>query len=241
MKPIVLITGSSRGIGLALAKTFAREGYFIILNGREDEAALAEAEAALHEITDDVMAFLADVSDAQKVQEMMQMIYTSVGFVDVLINNAGMEYFGLFQDMDTNDILNIISHNLMNTLYMSHQVVPNMIAQKRGHIINISSIWGAAGASCEAVYSAAKAGIHGFTKALAKELGPSNIRVNAIACGAIDTRMNARLSMEEKQQFIDEIPLGRFGTPEDVADLALTIVKASYLTGQVVHCDGGYL
>jgi len=236
--PTVLITGSSRGVGFGIARQFAKAGYSVVINGREDKERL---EAAVRELQESfgchVTGVCADVSDYAAAKEML----THVGDIDVLVNNAGASYFGLFGEMNPGEINKVLADNLNTTINMSHLVVPSMVRAKKGCIINISSIWGISGASCEVMYSAAKAGVIGFTKALAKELAPSGVRVNAIACGAFDTRMNDRLTTEERDAFINEIPLGRFGNLNEAGDLAVFLAsdKASYLTGQTIALDGG--
>jgi 3-oxoacyl-[acyl-carrier protein] reductase len=159
----------------------------------------------------------------------------------VLVNNAGSDYFGLLTDMTAQDIDRVLRDNLQAAICATQRVVPAMVKKKQGVIVNITSVWGVAGASCEAVYAAAKAGIIAFTKSMAKELGPSGIRVNAIACGAFDTRMNDRLTRDEKAAFAQEIPLRRFGKPEEAGALAVFLAspQAGYLTGQVIALDGG--
>ena len=163
------------------------------------------------------------------------------GGVDIVINNAGISHIGLLSDMSAEDWHRIIDVNLSSVFYTSKLAIPYMVSNKRGKIINISSVWGNIGASCEVAYSASKGGMNSFTKALAKELAPSNIQVNAIACGCIDTEMNRCFSEEERQDLIDEIPAGRFGTPEEVADLAYSLAtEHEYLTGQIISFDGGW-
>ena len=164
------------------------------------------------------------------------------GQIDVLINNAGISYIGLLTDMSVDDWNRIVATNLSSAFLTSRLCVPQMVARKSGHIINISSVWGSVGASCEVAYSACKGGIHAFTKALGKELAPSGITVNAIACGVIDTDMNRCFSEEEREALIQEIPAGRMGTPAEVAQLTLTLCSGhSYLTGQVITLDGGWV
>jgi len=262
---VVLVTGSSRGIGLAIASAFAAQGDTIILNGRSDADKLVQSVEELRQINPDnaavhddiakhvhaasdllqrkhkVGGFLADLSDYAAAQDMFKYITSEYGPVDVLINNAGVAYYGLFSEMEITDIDKVLEQNLLTTINASRLAIPTMVQAKCGCIINISSIWGIAGASCEVIYSAAKAGIIGFTKALAKELGPSGVRVNAVACGAFDTRMNDNLSPDEKADFAESIPLGRFGHPEEVGALAVYIAGAEYMTGQVVTLDGGLL
>jgi len=237
---VVLVTGSSRGIGLGIAKVFAKTGDQVILNGKNDEQRLAEAVKELA-IENKAIGILADVSEVGACDRLFSEAEKNFGPVEVLVNNAGIEHFGLFREMTYEDIYNIVNNNLFSTINATHRAIPNMLRAKNGVIINITSVWGMTGASCEVVYSAAKAGIIGFTKALAKEMGPSDIRVISIACGAFDTRMNERLSTEEKDAFIEGIPLGRFGTPVEVGELAVFLAspKASYLTGQVIVLDGG--
>ena len=241
---VVLVTGSSRGIGFGIASVFAREGYSVVLNGREDRVRLATAVDDLRNLYNgNVIGICADLSDYKQAQDAFTQIEAEFGHIDVLVNNAGTAYFGLFQDMSAREISHIMAGNLQTTLNASHLAISHMVRGRAGCIINITSVWGVAGASCEAVYSAAKAGVIGFTKALAKEVGPCGVKVNAIACGAFETRMNDRLDPEEKAAFIENIPLGRFGRPHEVGELAVFLAsgKAGYLTGQVINLDGGVL
>jgi len=241
---VVLVTGSSRGIGLGIASVFAREGYSVVLNGREDKVCLAAAVDELRNLYNgNVIGICTDLSDYKQAQDVFTQIETAFGHVDVLVNNAGTAHFGLFQDMLPGEISRVMANNLQTMLNTSHLAIPHMVRGRAGCIINITSVWGVAGASCEAVYSASKAGIIGFTKALAKEVGPCGVRVNAIACGAFETRMNDRLAPEEKAAFIESIPLGRFGRPQEVGELTVFLAsgKAGYLTGQVINLDGGVL
>ena len=162
--------------------------------------------------------------------------------LDVLINNAGIAWFGLLTDMTDEDWRTVTDTNLSSVFYCCRAAVPYMVSRKSGRIINISSMWGTAGASCEAAYSASKSGVHGLTRALAKELAPSNIQVNSIGCGVIDTEMNARLDKEERSALAEEVPAGRFGEPDEAARLALMLADApAYLTGQIIGLDGGFL
>lgn len=236
----VLVTGSARGIGFGIARAFAENGDKVILNCREDEAELGKAVAQLR-AEKRVIGIRADVSDYAECEKLFAEAEAAFGRVEILVNNAGAEYFGLFADMKPQEIQATIAANLLTAANASHRAIPNMVRAKAGCIINISSVWGITGASCEAAYSAAKAGLHGLTKSLAKELAPSNIRVNAIACGAFETRMNARLSPPEKNAFEETIPLGRFGLPSEAGSLAVFLASdaAAYLTGQVIPLDGG--
>ena len=238
---VVLITGSSRGIGFGIAGAFAARGDRVILNGQQDSAQLAQAVEKLSQMGHNTAGYIADLSDYDKAREMFSQIEAGYGPVDILVNNAGVAHYGLFSDMHPACWQKVLADNLHTTVNASHLAVPPMVRAKSGCIINITSVWGIAGASCEVMYSAAKAAIIGFTKALARELGPSGVRVNAIACGAFHTRMNDYLSQDEKNIFIENIPLGRFGYPAEVGALAAYIADAEYLTGQVIPLDGGLL
>ncbi len=241
MGKTVFITGSSRGIGQAIAFAFAQAGCNIVLNASQGKEALYATEKTLKQGHYPVLALLGDVSDYDTCKKMFQAIEETFGSVDILINNAGIAHIGLFTDMTPQEWQRLTAVNLFSVFNCTHLAVPSMVRKKNGSIINISSMWGEIGASCEAVYSAAKGGINSFTKAMAKELGPSGIRVNAIACGVIETQMNACFAEEERNALMDEIPLMRFGTPGEVAKLALFLAGegASYLTGQVITLDGG--
>ena len=241
-KKVVLVTGASRGIGKAIAVKFAKKGYNVIINcaHREQELMQAKKEIESYQVT--CTAFLGDMGDMSVCEQMFSMIRKQFGSLDVLVNNAGIAHIGLLSDMSDEEWCNLLDTNLSSVFYCSREAIPKMVSKKSGKIINISSMWGTVGASCEAAYSATKSGIHGLTRALAKELAPSNIQVNAIACGAIETSMNAQLSAEEKSAFEEEIPAGRFGTPQEVADLVWNLVNSpSYLTGQIIGLDGGYI
>ena len=236
----VLVTGSSRGIGKAIAVVFGRAGARVVLNASRSKDQLEETKK---EMGVSCMAVLADVSDYNACKDMFLQIQDAFGPVDILVNNAGISHIGLFTDMTPEQWQHVLNVNLGSVLNCTHLAVPAMVHNKTGVILNISSMWGEAGASCEAVYSASKGGINAFTKAMAKELGPSGIRVNAIACGVIDTEMNACFSEEERAELADEIALMRFGKPEEVGRFALTLASesASFLTGQIITLDGGML
>ena len=242
MNQTVVITGASRGIGRAIAHAFAREGYHLVINCSKSADALLSLKTELEDTYHcQVHASVGDVSDYNYVEQLYAKIQTKFSGVDVLVNNAGISYIGLLSDMSIDEWNRIVGTNLTAAFSMSKLAIPHMVSKKSGKIINISSVWGNLGASCEVAYSACKGGINSFTKALAKELAPSNIQVNAIACGVIDTQMNACFSDEERQALADEIPAGRFGAPEEVADLALQLATGNqYLTGQIITLDGGW-
>jgi 3-oxoacyl-[acyl-carrier protein] reductase len=242
-KKTVLITGASRGIGKAVAIRFAEEGYNLILSCKENSRLLSELKARLIEnYSISCLDFTGNMGDMDTVALLFEQIKSRYGSVDILINNAGISYIGLLTDMTANDWNEILTTNLTSVFNCCKLAVPGMVHKKEGKIINISSVWGNYGASCEVAYSATKGGINAFTRALAKELAPSNIQVNAIACGVIDTEMNRFLSPEEKKQLLDEIPSGRMGAPKEVADFVYDIASGhNYLTGQIIQLDGGWM
>ena len=232
-----IITGAAQGIGKAIAKQFVQMGGKAVIVDINPETAAKACE----EIGNAVY-YTVDLGNPDEVVRVFQQIVEEQGKVEVLINNAGISYIGLLTDMSIDDWNRIVSTNLTSVFSTSRLAIPHMVHEKKGKIINISSVWGIAGASCEVAYSACKGGINSFTRALAKELAPSNIQVNAIACGVIDTEMNACFSEEERAQLAEEIPAGRFGAPEEVASLAVQITTGNdYLTGQIITLDGGYL
>ena len=240
--PTVLITGASRGIGQAIAIAFANAGYQLVITcSKTEEALLSLAESLKAQYSANVLTSVGDIADYYYVNKLFQDIYNHFGSVDVLVNNAGISYVGLLTDMSIDDWNRIVNTNLTSIFSTCKHAIPDMLRKQSGKIINISSVWGKVGASCETAYSACKGGVNTFTKALAKELAPSNIQVNAIACGCIDTQMNACFSDEERQALAEEIPVGRFGTPKEVADLVLDLATGhSYLTGQIITLDGGW-
>jgi len=242
-KKTVLVTGASRGIGRAIALAFAKEGYHVFLNCNHSIVALEKVRAEIEEIPGASCDMaIGDVGNPEAVSKMFKRIYTTCDSLDVLVNNAGISHIGLLSDMSDKEWSRLIQTNLSSVFYCCRATIPEMVSKKAGKIINISSMWGTSGASCEAAYSASKSGVHGLTKALAKELAPSNIQVNAIACGVIDTAMNEQLSPEERLALEIDIPAGRFATPEEVADMVLNVTNApSYLTGQIIGFDGGFI
>lgn len=240
MKRKVLITGASRGIGRAIAISFAKEGDDLFLTCKDNIEMLSDLKQELEgECGISCSVYSCDMSDFDSVKELSQ----QVGDIDILINNAGISWIGLLTDMDVTDWDNVISSNLSSVFYTCRLFVPSMVRRHSGRIINISSVWGNVGASCEVAYSASKGGVNSFTRALAKELAPSNIQVNAIACGVIDTDMNRKhLTQEDLDELEEEIPAGRMGDPLEVADLVLRVSESpSYLTGQVITLDGGWI
>lgn len=233
----VLITGGSRGIGRAMVRLFAKEGFSVAFTFKSSFMAVEE----LVEETGAV-AIRADSADEAQIIEAVRLAAESLGGIDILINNAGISSSSLLQDLSLSQWNECMSVNLTSVFLYSREVIPHMLKNHRGRIINISSIWGLVGASCEAHYSAAKAGVIGLTKALAKELGPSGITVNAIAPGVIDTAMNAHLAPEEMSELIDETPIGRIGKGADVAKAALFLAsdEAEFITGDVLNVSGGF-
>ena len=238
----VLVTGASRGIGKAIAVKFAKKGYNVAISCVRSKERLLQTQKEIEGFQVSCLAYMGDMGDMECCQELFSRIKTSFGGVDVLVNNAGISYIGLLQDMSSQDWERILRVNLTSVFNCCKLAIPYMVRQKQGKIINISSVWGVTGASCEAAYSATKGGINALTKALAKELAPSGIQVNAVACGAIDTEMNQWMQSEDLIALTDEIPAGRLGRAEEVADLVYHLgYKNSYLTGQVIGLDGGWI
>ena len=238
----VFITGASRGIGAACARRFAKAGYHVFINCKQSVGILHDLRDELRENGGSCHALIGDVGDPDQVEAMFSTIRQTVGGLDVLVNNAGIAWLGLLTDMTNADWDRMIGTNLSSAFYCSRAAIPYMVSQKQGRIINISSMWGRTGASCEAAYSAAKAGLNGLTMALAKELAPSNIQVNAVACGVIDTDMNAMHNADTMQELADQTPLGRVGAAAEVADSILYLCsdKSSFITGQVLGVTGGF-
>jgi len=233
----VLITGASRGIGAACAKVFAKAGYKVLANYKSND----KAAQTLKEETGCVL-YKADVGNVAEVLEMRDRIKADGHRVDVLINNAGASLFGLFQLISPEEAEAMYRTNLFGTLNCARAFLPQMVERKRGCIINMSSVWGEVGASCEVDYSTAKAAIVGFTKALSKEAGFSGVRVNCLSPGVIDTDMNANRTVDDVEEIVDSVPLERLGKAEEVAEAALFLAsdKAAYITGAVLPIDGGW-
>ena len=239
----VLITGASGGIGEALCRDFAKAGYDVAIhyNSSEDSALNLKAELE-SQYRVKAVPIKADLRNSDDVKVLAEIALKEFGKIDVLVNNAGVAYMSLFQCADEGKVKELFDINLMSAMTLTKEILPSMIRNQWGRIINISSMWGIAGASCEVHYSATKSALIGFTKALAKEVGPSGITVNCIAPGYIDTKMNSSIDDESVQEIVDATPVGRKGRPEDVSPLAVFLCddKAEFITGQVISVDGGY-
>ena len=237
---VIVVTGGSRGIGAEIVKELARMGYTVILNYNKSETCAKNVENELKNEGHVVDIFKSDVSNSIEAKKLINFAICKYGKIDVLINNAGICQDKLFTDITDEDWQNMMNNNLNSAFYCSREAAKNMIYNKSGLIINISSIWGITGGSMEVHYSTAKAGLIGFTKALAKELGPSNIRVNAIAPGIIDTDMNKGYSEEDLESIKNEIPLGKIGTTGSVARCVKWLLEDDYTTGEVISINGGW-
>ena len=238
MSKIAFITGGSRGIGACAVREFSKRGYMVAFTYlRSEDKALALASEC------GALPIKADASISKEMNDAICKAIKEFGKIDILINNAGISEFSLFTDITDEMWQKMIDTNLSSAFYASRAVLPSMISRKNGCIINISSMWGEVGASCEVHYSASKAGLIGLTKALAKEVAPSNIRVNCITPGAIDTDMNSHLSIEDIEQIKNETPLGRLGTCEDIVNAMLFLAddSSSFITGQVLGVNGGMI
>lgn len=243
MSKTVLITGASKGIGATMAIRFAEKGYNVVMNYNSSVQSAVLLQKSLKESGYNVIAYKANVKNRLEVDLMVKEAIYRFGSIDILVNNAGIANQSLITDLSEQEWNDIIGVNLNGVFNCCQAVLPHMINQKSGSILNISSMWGEVGASCEVAYSAAKAGVIGFTKALAKEVGPSGITVNCITPGLIDTAMNQNLAIDEVTAMIEDTPLGRIGTTNDVAEAALYLTsnEASYITGQVLGVNGGYV
>lgn len=241
MNKVVLVTGGSRGIGADIVKTLARNNYQVILNYNKSESKAIEIQSNLKEQNIDVDIFKADVSNHIEVTKLINYCINKYRKIDVLINNAGISQSKIFTDITDNDWNTMLQTNLTSAFYTIKDTLPCMIHNKSGCIINISSVWGLVGASCETHYSVAKAGLDAMTKSLAKELGPSNIRVNSIAPGIIDTDMNSNLSEEDLKLVEDEIPLGKIGSPNSISNCIKWLIEDEYTTGQIISINGGWI
>lgn len=233
----VLITGGARGIGRAIAKLFAQNSFRVFIVYKES---VLLAQELINEYG--IISYQADVSDSVQITNVINDILSKFKHIDILINNAGISNNSIFYDISNEQWNSMIDNNLSSVFFTCKACIANMISRKSGKIINISSIWGSRGASCESHYAASKAGVEALTKSLARELGPSNINVNAVACGMIDTDMSKCFSEEEIKEFVSDLPIMRMGSPEEVAKLVFFLASedANYITGQILHIDGGY-
>jgi len=243
MKKTVLITGASRGIGSAIAKVFAKNNYNVIINYFKSEKEALSLQANLFKNGYDVIAYKADITKRSEAEAMINEGIKRFGSIDVVVNNAGISQQKLFTDITEGEWDYMLNVHIKGMFNCTQYALPHMIRRKKGKIINISSIWGMVGASCEVHYSTAKAGMIGFTKALAKEVGPSNIQVNCVAPGIIETDMNSFLDEKEKEWLVEDTPLMRFGKCEEVAESVLYLAsdKADFITGQVISINGGFV
>ncbi len=239
-KDIAIVTGASRGIGREIAKMLARSGMQVIANYNKSENKAKELQEELGKENINIDIYKADVSKRADVKKLVDYTLNKYGNIDVLINNAGIDQEKMLQDITDDDWNKIINVNLYSVFCVTQEVVPNMINNKRGCVINISSIYGVTGGACAALYSATKAGIDGITKALAKELGPSNIRVNSIAPGFINTDMNAYFTEKEIDEVKEQTPLHKIGEGKDIAKCVKWLVEDEFTTGQVISINGGW-
>lgn len=236
---LALITGASRGIGAAAARRLSQAGYTVLVHYNQNRTAAEETAAACPGMAYPVQA---DLGDTAVIDRMTAKILAQYGCPDLLVNNAGIALSGLYQDISDADAMRLFSVDLLGAMHLTKKLLPAMISRHSGVIVNVASVWGEVGAACEVHYSAAKAGIIGFTKALAKEVGPSGIRVNCISPGVIDTDMNRCHSAETMAELAEETPLGRIGTPEDAAAAIAFLASdaAQFITGQILPVNGGF-
>ncbi len=237
---VVIVTGGSRGIGENIVRNLALDGYTVIMNYNKSEELAQKIQQELLQQNIKIDIYKADVTKREEVKGLIEFCINKYGKIDVLINNAGTSQVKLFTDLTDDDWENMIKTNLTSCFYTTQEAVKNMINNKKGCIINISSIWGNIGGSCEVHYSSAKAGLNGMTKALAKELGPSNIRVNCIAPGFIKTDMNSNLSEKDIEDLTEEIPLQRIGYPQSITNCVKWLIEDDYTTGQIISVNGGW-
>ena len=235
-----LITGGTKGIGKAIAFEFLKRGYEVVINYSSDEGAAIATQAEFNMLGYCPVLMRADVSDEAQVEDMFSEIFRLYDRLDVLVNNAGISRVNVIQDTSAAEWDRVFAVNARGTFLCSRAVTDRMIGAGGGAIINVSSIWGEVGASCEVAYSASKAAVIGFTKALSKELAPSNVRVNCVSPGVIDTDMNSHLTADELEELIEQIPSGRLGSGEDVAVACAFLAEAAYITGEVLSVGGGF-
>lgn len=237
----VLVTGGSRGIGKCIVENLAKDGFNVVLNYNKSEKQAKQIQKELSEQGINIEIYKADVSKREDVKKLVKFTLNKFKNIDVLINNAGIAKLQMFNDITDEDWNEMLNTNLNSVFYTTQEVLPNMIHNKNGCIINVSSIWGVVGASCEVAYSVSKAGINGMTKSLAKELGLSNIRVNAIAPGVIDTEMNSNLDNAIKEQIKNDTPLNKIGKPIDIYRCVKWLIEDEFTTGQIISPNGGYV
>ncbi|AZV57779.1 SDR family oxidoreductase [Clostridium sp. AWRP] len=240
---VAIVTGASRGIGRSVAVNLAKCGANVVINYKKDEKGAYQTLDMVKQAGSVGMVVQGDVSLYSNAERMVQGTLSKMGRVDILVNNAGISKIGLFIDMKEDEWNSIIDVNLKGVLNCTHSVLKHMISKKSGSIINISSMWGNVGAACESIYSASKGAINLFTKSIAKEMAPSNIRVNAVAPGVIDTEMNSWLKEDEKKNLMEDIPMGKFGQCEDIAKTVCFLAgdSSAYITGQIITVDGGMI
>ncbi len=239
MTRTALVSGGSRGIGAAIARELGERGFAVAVNYRAQREAAQRVVEEILEKGGRAAAFCADVSDPEQAAALVRQAGEQLGPVSLLVNNAGVAHFSLTQETTDEDWRRVFAVNVDGVFYLCRAVLPGMIARKRGHIINIGSMWGQVGAACESAYSASKAAVIGYTKALAKELGPSGILVNCVCPGFVETEMNAGLSPEAAASIVGETPLERCGRPEDVAKAVAFLAEDRFITGQVLGVNGG--
>lgn len=239
----VVITGASKGIGAECAKVFAEKGFNVLINYNASEKSALSLRQEIKEKFSNIICevYKCDVSNFADCEKMINFALSIFGKIDVLVANAGVSQQKLFIDTSEDDFNRVIGTNLKGVYNVTRATVPSMLSNKEGSVVAVSSIWGVSGAALESLYSASKAGVIGLCSALSKELGPSNILVNCVAPGAIETEMNKNLSKEEKEMFSSETSLGRFGSPREVAETILFLATQKYITGQTIVVDGGYL
>lgn len=241
MSKVAIVTGASKGIGKEIAKTLAKNEIKVIANYNNSEKEAKELKEELKKENIEIDIVKADVSTRKGTNKLAKYALEKYKKIDILINNAGISEYKLFTDETDEDWQRVINTNLYSAFAMSQEVIPSMVHQKNGLIINISSAWGVVGGALEVIYSVSKAGIDGLTKALAKELGPSNIRVNSIAPGMINTKMNSNLNEEEIENLKEETPLGKIGDPKDIAKCVKWLIEDEFTTGQIISINGGWI
>ena len=241
MLKVAIVTGASKGIGREIAKTLAKNEIKVIANYNNSEKEAKELKEELKKENIEIDIVKADVSTREGTNKLAKYALEKYKKIDILINNAGISEYKLFTDETDEDWQRVINTNLYSAFAMSQEVIPSMVHQKNGLIINISSAWGVVGGALEVIYSVSKAGIDGLTKSLAKELGPSNIRVNSIAPGMINTKMNSNLNEEEIENLKEETPLGKIGEPKDIAKCVKWLIEDEFTTGQIISINGGWI